>query len=73
MQNQRGQNFIYLSKYKYYPYTKLYIYIYIYIYKYIYIYIKIYIYIMQEIIQMSNFQIYNKVISEMTNINVDEI
>ena len=59
MQSQRGQNFIYLSKYKYYPYTKLYIYI--------------YIYIMQEIIQMSNFQIYNKVISEMTNINVDEI
>ena len=40
MQSQRGQNFIYLSKYKYYPDTKLYIYIY----KYIYIYINIYIY-----------------------------
>ena len=41
MQSQRGQNFIYLSKYKYYPYTKLYIYIYIH--KYIYIYKYIYI------------------------------
>ena len=34
MPSQRGQNFIYLSKYKYYAYRKFLLYIYIYIYIY---------------------------------------
>ena len=60
MPSQRGQNFIYLSKYKYYAYRKFLLYIYIYIY-----------YIRNQLdVKFSNS---NKVISERKNINVDKM